>query len=86
MTQTHLLTNSRAIVERMFAADFTFMKEGGTQLPLLTNAFHPQVVVLRGFDTHFWNCRHVEAKACWPLLRSENIAGHDEISFDSYLR
>lgn len=45
MTQIDLLNDSHAIVERMFAAEFAFMKEGGNDLRLLTDAFHPQVVV-----------------------------------------
>jgi ketosteroid isomerase-like protein len=45
MTQTCSLTDIRTFVERMFASEFAFMREGGSNLQLLMDAFHPQVVI-----------------------------------------
>lgn len=45
MTLTQSLTDSRFFVERMFATEFTFMSQGGTDTSLLMDAFHPQVVI-----------------------------------------
>lgn len=45
MKQNTSDTSNRALVERMFAAEFRFMKAGGTDQLLLADAFHPEVVI-----------------------------------------
>jgi ketosteroid isomerase-like protein len=45
MTQKASHAVSLALVERMFSAEFNFMKAGGIDQNILAEAFHPEVVV-----------------------------------------
>ncbi len=41
----HATAEATGLVEKMFAAEFAFMKSGGLELSLLTPAFHSDVVI-----------------------------------------
>jgi hypothetical protein len=41
----HATADATGLVEKMFAAEFAFMKTGGVDIGLLVPAFHPDVVI-----------------------------------------
>jgi ketosteroid isomerase-like protein len=41
----HASAQARGLVEKMFAAEFAFMKSGGVDRSVLVPAFHPDVVI-----------------------------------------